>query len=299
MKKTLFSKPLLISLTVSALLMPQSLLAQTQWPIQNPLQQLTGQSSSQDKGITAAIEKIRKIQASYDQKLADPNPWAVFEAYSGETFSDQRRQLLQPFFPGVLTHPDYAALKQKLFEQRKALARRGLNLEGWQMWQYDGQTVSEGHQKFFQAIEQQLNRVSRSKTGSASASEAEALKKIDEILKRPEFSSDPVLVHYKQQFVLDQLAGARLIHHLKQVRFVGSELRDLRNRIKNRTPGSQTQLKAIQEQAKRTIGIIDGIKAAGLKLADHSVVLDERDPLSETWNLDKVRSELVNIGKLK
>lgn len=269
-----------------------------QLPIQLPGQQQTN-ASNQPPGVTSAIEKIKLIQKEYDERLAKSDPWAVFEGYSGRSFADLRRETLQPFFPAVKDHPEYAGLKQKLYAQRQALARKGVNLDRWMMWDYDGQPVTDAHKKYFEAVEMNLNRISRSSTGGASASEAEALHKLDEILKRPEFSSDPVLSYYKQHFVSDQLAGARWIHNLKKVGYIGSELRDLRNRLKNMVKGSQTQLKAIKEQASRIIKLVDEVKAAGLKLTDFSVKLDERDPLSEEWNLEKTRAELVKVTQMK
>jgi hypothetical protein len=55
----------------------------------------------------------------------------------------------------------------------------------------------------------------------------------------------------------------------------------------------------VHNEAQAIVTSIDQVKAAGHDLTKFQIKLDEREPLSESWDLVKVRAEAVKLSKKK
>lgn len=269
------------------------------FPIQNPIQNPV--SNPHQQGIESAIKKIDSDLTHWEQKLANPDPLAVFKSYNDMTLDDVRRKVLQPFFPEVKQHPQYQALRTRLFTLRTQVAKRGVNPYRWQDWEFDGQQPTPDLSKYFEGIEMRLNKfyANLGPTNGYNPKIMADMAELNGILAKPEFSSNAVLKVYKESYVADQLTGIKTMLQYKRVGYVQSQYIDIQNRLKNMTKGSQVQLQQIKEFSKQAMGVLDEFKANGGQMGQAKISLNPRDPLAGELTLEQVRVALQKILAMK
>lgn len=247
-----------------------------------------------DRWIDGHKQKLAKIEAFL--ALTD-----TAQILGGQVPSivDLRREMRNPH-PNIdfRAHPEFAGCDTRLATARTELARRGIYVGQWREWSFDGQTVGEEEAKFLLSVEDKVNGL----RGSNSVSpEGDAkIAKLREILERPEFGTNPVLKAYKEGLGQHILVGIVYRNGLVRIKAIGNSFRSLKNDVDKNWAGCKGEcVKRVHAEATNIIGWIDQVKGAGLELKAHKVKLDEREPLSEEWDLEKVRSEAVKLSKKK
>ncbi len=124
--------------------------------------------------------------------------------------------------------------------------------------------------------------------------------KLQEILNRSEFASNPVLKAYKDGIGQHIAFGIVYRNGLVRAKAIGNSFRSLKTDVDKNWGGCKGEcVKRVHAEATKIGGWIDQVQGAGLDLKAHKVKLDEREPLSEEWDLEKVRSEAVKLSKKK
>ncbi len=247
-----------------------------------------------DRWIDGHKQKLAQLEAFV--ALTDP---AKILAGQVGSIVDLRRDMRNPH-PNVdfRAHPEFAACDARLAAARTELAKRGLYVGQWREWDFDGQKVGEEEAKFLLSLEDKVNGL----RGSNSVSpEGDAkIAKLQEILNRPEFASNAVLKAYKDGLGQHIAFGIVYRNGLVRVRAIGNSFRSLKTDVDKNWGGCKGEcVKRVHSEATNIVAWIDQVKAAGLDLKAYKIKLDEREPLSEEWDLEKVRSEAVKLSKKK
>lgn len=240
----------------------------------------------------------KQKMAQLDAFVAEKDMTKILEARVG-SLADLRRAMRNPH-PNIdfRAHPEFAALDARLMQLRTDLAQRGLYVGEWREWAFDGQAAGEEEAKFLLSFEDKFNGLRGS--NGVSPQGDEKLAKMREVLDRPEFASNPVLKVYKENLGKHVLAGAVFRNALLRVKAVGNNFRSLKNDVDKNWAGCKGGCAdRVHQEAKNIMAYIDQVQAAGLDLKAYKVKLDEREPLSEEWDLAKVREEAVKLSKKK
>lgn len=267
--------------------------AQAQTPATPPAISAKDQPRA-DRWIDGHSKKLAQLEAF----IALTDPVKILDGQVG-SIVDLRREMRNPH-PNIdfRAHPDFAALDARLDKARTELARRGLYVGEWREWGFDGQTVGEEEAKFLLSVEDKVNGL----RGSNSVSpEGDAkIAKLQEILNRPEFGSNPVLKAYKDGLGQHIMFGIVYRNGLVRVKAIGNSFRSLKNDVDKNWGGCKGGcVTRVHGDATNIITWVDQVKGAGLDLKAYKIKLDEREPLSEEWDLEKVRAEAVKISKKK
>ncbi len=244
------------------------------------------------------IEEHKAKLASLEAFVAEKDPAKILEARVG-SITDLRRTMMQPHpLVDFRAHPEFQGCRTRLMTLRTELAKRGLYVGEWREWEFDGQTVGDEEAKFLLSFEDKFNGLRNS--NGVSPQGDEKLTKMGDVLKRPEFESNPVLKAYKTDLGQYVLAGAVYRNALLRVKAVGNAFRSVKTDVDKNWAGCKGEcVKRVHADAMRVVALVDQVKAAGLNLKDFKVKLDEREPLSEEWDLEKVKLEAGKIAKKK
>lgn len=239
---------------------------------------------------------------SHKNKLAQLDAYVALTSYEkildGQvgSINDLRRELMAPH-PNVdfRAHPEFEGLRVRLINLRRELSRKGRYVGEWKEWKFDGQTVGEEETKYISSFEDKFNGLHNS--NGVSPQGDEKIAKMRDILARPEMASNPVLKAYKENYAQHVLFGAIYRDALLRVKAVGNAFRSVKNDVDKNWKNCRGEcVKRVHGEGKHVVDFIDQVKAAGLDPKSYKIKLDEREPLSEEWTLDKVRAEAVKLS---
>jgi hypothetical protein len=246
-----------------------------------------------EQWIAGHKAKLARVEAY----LAETSPEKILGAQQLPSLNDLRRDMRKPH-PNIdfRAHAEYPALEARLLAARTGLARRGLYVGEWREWSFDGKQVGPEEEKFLLSFEDKFASL-RGAIG-VSTRDDETIAKMQAILARPEFTSNPVLASYKENLGKHLLDGVIYRTALLRVGATGNALRSLKNDVdKNGSNCRGECTKRVHEEAQKIVTMVDQIKAAGLDPKKFKIMLDEREPLSETWDLEAVRAWGVKTSK--
>ena len=244
------------------------------------------------------IDDLKRKLAVFDAYVAEKDWDVIREARTIGGISDLKRDMRDPH-PNIdfRLHPQFPELDKRLMQLRTELARRGRYVGEWKEWKYDGQTVAPEDEKFIQSVEGKANSLTHA--GQTSPGNDELIAKLKEILARKEFTSNPVLKVYKDTLGQHVLYGVVFRDSLLRIRYLADTYRSLQEELgRGNWKNCAAQCKKrIHDIASEVVSNIDKVKAAGRDLKDHKYKVDKNEPLSEEWDLIRVRAEAVKISK--
>jgi hypothetical protein len=247
-----------------------------------------------DRWIAGHKQKLAAMEAF----VAETDPAKILDAQV-PSIVDLRREMRNPH-PNIdfRAHPEFAACDTRLSTARTELARKGIYVGAWREWGFDGQTVGPTEAPFVQSVEDKINGLRGS--NSVSPEKDDKISKLKDILARPEFASNPALMAYKTGLAQHIIEGIELRNALLRVKAIGNSFRSLKNDVDKNWSGCKGEcVKRVHNEAQAIVTSIDQVKAAGHDLTKFQIKLDEREPLSESWDLVKVRAEAVKLSKKK
>ncbi|HEY9839438.1 MAG TPA: hypothetical protein V6D23_03200 [Candidatus Obscuribacterales bacterium] len=248
-------------------------------------QEIPGMDHSIVQEIESIKYSLKSITAVLNGTSDTDNPGVIL---SSELSSARQRVIGQA--DELMVHPDFEALKEKVMEVRRAVMRWGADSGNWEGWQYDGQTLDARAKKFIEAVENQLYTAYTGGVSDSVSDRDAALKKLTEILARPEFASMPALQWYKENIGLDIVFGIKHNIGMAKVWHVGVEWRNARYFAGKR------DAQMVKMKSDQVLKLLGEIQMAGLDLKQLKVLEDDSDPISKEWSLSEV---LLDTKKLK
>jgi hypothetical protein len=251
-----------------------------------------------ERNIEETRAKVQKWETYIAAVKADPRK--VLERIGmPPSYSDLRRWTITPPWPELMTeNPQFIEVVSQIRALRSPVARLGLEVGPWRMWEYDGKQVSAEQLKYITSIEDKFNGM-RGSNGISEKTDKN-LKFVADVLKRPEISKDPVLSYFRDEVARPQWEGLSWHHAVVKIKYLEGAQKSLRDDFSRSWKNCAKPCKErIWGDTKRLLIYIDEVKSAGFVLKDHTIMSDPREPLSARWNLEQLKAELGKILKAK